>query len=108
MIKMIIALSTYPDKKSASVAARGLVEKKLAACVSIISIERSFYRWKGKILKAPEFLLLIKTTKTLYPKLETLIKESHPHKVPEIIFLEVKGGQKDYLDWVRKSVIPDF
>ena len=105
---MIIVLSAYPDRKSAEKSASEIVEKKLAACVSMIAIDRSFYRWKGKVEKHPEYLLLIKTTKKAYARLERQIKKTHPHHVPEIIFIEVKGGQKDYLEWVRKSTIPGF
>jgi periplasmic divalent cation tolerance protein len=100
---MILVLSTYPDRKSADDAAQSLVEKELAACVSIINIEQSIYRWKGKLEKSPEYLLIIKTTESAYPQLETHIKSTHPHSVPEIVYLEVKGGQKDYLDWVNES-----
>jgi len=100
---MIIVLSTYPDRKSAEDAAEMLVEKELAACVSIIKIEQSVYRWKGKIEKTPEYLLLIKTTQKAYQQIETELKKTHPHKVPEIAYFEIKGGQKDYLDWVDAS-----
>lgn len=100
---MIIVLSTYPDKGSAAQAALELVEKEFAACVSILRIEGSVYRWKGKIVSDEEYLLLIKTTMKAYPRVEAHIKQSHPHKVPEILFLEVKGGQKDYLEWVERN-----
>lgn len=100
---MIIVLSTYPDRKSAEDAAEMLVEKELAACVSILKIEQSVYRWKGKTEKMPEYLLIIKTTQKAYPQLETEIKKTHPHKVPEIIYFEIKGGQKDYVGWVEAN-----
>jgi periplasmic divalent cation tolerance protein len=105
---MIIVLSTYPDRKSADKAAMELVERKLAACVSRIKLENSVYRWEGKIERHPEFLLLAKTTSKAYTRLERQIKKTHPHSVPEIVYLEVKGGQKDYLDWVRKNALPGF
>ena len=104
---MIIALSTYPDKLSADQAAESIIGKELAACVSILRIEQSVYKWKGKIERSPEFLLVIKTTRKAYPLLETHIKGTHPHKVPEIIYLDVSGGQKDYLGWVEASVLPN-
>ncbi len=97
---MIIVLSTYPDRETAAKAAMDLVEKEFAACASIIKVEDSVYRWKGKIEAHPEFLLLVKTTLKAYPRVETHIKRTHPHKVPEIIWLDVKGGQKDYLEWI--------
>ncbi len=100
---MIIVLSTYPNKKSAEENAQRIVEKGLAACVSIISIEDSFYRWKGKIERHAEYLLIIKTTEKAYAQLEIFIKENHPHQVPEIVYLEAKGGQKDYLQWLESN-----
>jgi len=105
---MIIVLSTYPDRRSAEKSASEIVERRLAACASMIATGRSYYRWKGKMEKRQEYLLLIKTTKKAYTRLERQIKKTHPHHVPEIIFIEVKGGQRDYLEWVRKSVIPGF
>lgn len=100
---MILVLSAYPDRKSADAAAVSLVEERLAACASIIKIEQSVYRWKGKIEKSPEYLLVIKTTENAYPKLETRIKDTHPHAVPEIVRLDVKGGNTEYLAWVSES-----
>ncbi|MFZ5501699.1 MAG: divalent-cation tolerance protein CutA [Candidatus Micrarchaeota archaeon] len=101
---MIIVLSAYPDSKSAESAAQTLVEKRLAACVSIINVESSTYRWEGKVEKAPEKLLLIKSVKRAYPVIERYIKKTHPHKVPEIAYLEATGGQKDYISWLEASV----
>jgi periplasmic divalent cation tolerance protein len=102
---MILVFSTYPDEKSADSAAAAILEKKLAACVSIIKIQNSVYRWEGKIEKSPEYLLLMKTTKKAYGELETFIKQTHPHKVPEIIYIDVEGGNKDYLQWVGSSTL---
>jgi periplasmic divalent cation tolerance protein len=100
---MIIVLSTYPDKSSAQKAAADLVERRLAACVSIIPIECSVYRWKGKIEKRSERLLLIKTGKSAYSAVERRIKETHPHRVPEIVYVTVDRGNRDYLGWVETS-----
>jgi periplasmic divalent cation tolerance protein len=102
---MILVLSTYPSRKSAEKAAIGIVEKELAACVSIIKVDDSVYKWKGKVEIHPEYLLLIKTRKKAYLQLEAFIKQGHPHEVPEIIFLEIKGGNKDYLEWIDSSVL---
>ncbi len=101
---MIIVLSTYPDKSSAEKAAADLVGLGLAACVSVIPIESSTYRWKGRIEKHPERLLLIKTAKRAYGALEQRIKETHPHSVPEIACVSVARGNKGYLEWVEDSV----
>lgn len=101
---MIIVYSTYPDRKSADKAASMLVEKRLAACVSIIKIEQSVYRWQNKVEKCPEWLLMIKTAKRAYPSLERYIKRTHPHKVPEIAYVDVEKGLPGYLRWLESSV----
>jgi len=101
---MIIVFSTYPDRKSADAAASMLVEKRLAACVSIMRIEQSVYRWNKKVEKCPEWLLMIKTAKRAYPSLERYIKRTHPHRVPEIIYVDVEKGLPSYLRWLESSV----
>ena len=42
--------------------AQDLVAEKLAACVSIVPGVQSFFAWVGKVDKANELLLVIKTT----------------------------------------------
>lgn len=102
---MILILNTCPDKKTANKIAQSLVRKKLAACVSIISLEKSVYRWKGKMEKAKEWLLLIKTKTSLYKKVEAHIKKNHPHEVPEIIAVSVKESEWLYKRWVEKNTL---
>lgn len=99
MIIVLTALSKKPDAEKLS---RLLVEKRLAACVSILAPEKSIYRWKGRIIEDEEFLLLIKTTKDKYARLETTIRMNHPYDLPEIVMLKVDGGSKRYLDWVAR------
>ncbi len=99
---MILILSTVPKLRDAESLAKLLVEKKLAACVNIIKIEKSIFKWKGKINSYPEYLLLIKSTAGKYTRLERAIKKNHPYALPEIIRLKVDGGLKKYLDWVAR------
>lgn len=99
---MILILTTVPKQSDAEKLAKLLVEKKLAACVNIIKIEKSIYLWKGKIVENKEFLLIIKSTAGKYVKLERTIRKNHPYKLPEIVRLRVDGGYKKYLDWVAR------
>lgn len=99
---MRIVFTTVPKKSDAEKLARALVERKLAACVNILPIEKSVYRWKGKIQGAGEFLLLIKTAKP-YEKLEKFIRKNHPYGLPEIVALPVVKGYAKYLKWIARS-----
>jgi len=102
---MIVIMNTCPDKESAEKIAKALVTKKLAACVSILPIEKSFYRWKGKMEEEKEFLLIIKTRDKLYPRVEAHIKANHPHEVPEIISVPVKKSEKLYSTWIERNTL---
>jgi len=43
--------------------ARGVIDKKLAACVNVLlGPMNSYYTWKGKLEVAREYLLVMKTT----------------------------------------------
>jgi len=102
---MMLIMNTIPDKETAEKLAKSLVEKKLAACVSIIPIGKSVYRWKGKIEEKEELLLLIKTKERLFQRVEAHIRANHPHDVPEIIGFKADKGQQMYLSWADRSTI---
>ena len=100
----ILIITTIPDKESAKIIAKILVEKQLAACVQIFPIE-SIYTWKGEICNEEEFVLFIKTKPGLFDKVSAAIKENHKYEVPEIIQIPVTDGLPDYLKWINDSVI---
>jgi len=99
-----IVLTTIGSKSEAEDLAWELVERKLAACVNIIDMQTSIYRWKGEIKSEKECLLLIKTTATLSEHLIGAIRQLHPYEVPEYIELAIEGGSSKYLDWIAGSV----
>ena len=74
----IMVLSNVPDQASAKKLAQHLVEKRLAACVNILSPCVSIYHWQGKIESVNEIPLLIKTTADRYAAVEQAIRELHP------------------------------
>lgn len=84
--------------------ARSVVDKRLAACVNIplVPIE-SVYRWKQKVEKAKEVLLLLKTSTKRLAALEREVKRLHSYEVPEFLVLSVAAGSKDYLAWLIHS-----
>jgi periplasmic divalent cation tolerance protein len=87
--------------------ARNVVTKRLAACVNIVlSPAESVYRWKGKIEKAREYLLLVKTTAKLLAELEREVKRLHSYGIPEFIALPIAAGSREYLTWLGESVKP--
>ena len=84
---------------------RAVVEKRLAACANILRVPvESVYWWKGKVEKAREVMVLLKTTAERLKKLETEVKRLHSYDVPEFVALPVVAGSREYLRWVRGNV----
>jgi periplasmic divalent cation tolerance protein len=99
-----LVLVTCASHIQAKLIARSVVEKRLAACVNILrSPIESHYRWQGKVEKARELLLLIKTTTRKLGGLEREVKRLHSYEVPEFIALPIVAGSKAYLDWLDEN-----
>lgn len=99
-----VVLTTVADRRAALKLAKPLVERHLAACVGVIPGAMSLYRWKGRVQTSREALLLVKTSRRLWPKVLNYIKKSHPYEVPEIILLPIVAGSKEYLSWLNASL----
>ena len=99
-----IVLVTCPSSQEAEKLARGLVEKRLAACVNVIQGVNSFFRWEGKLDHAQEVLLILKTARSKFTLLEKYVKAHHSYQVPEVIFLPIAMGHGPYLNWIGDSL----
>ncbi len=100
----IVIFCTASTEKEAGQIAQTLVEREEAACVNIVPMIRSVYRWKGRISSENEQLLLIKTTQALLEDVKKTVKELHSYELPEIIALTVDDGDKNALSWIASVV----
>jgi len=100
-----IVLVSCGKLKEARRIARGVVAKRLAACVNVFaSPVESFYTWKGKLEKSCEFILVIKTTEKRLANLEKEVMRLHSYEVPEFVVQEIAGGSREYLRWLADSL----
>jgi len=99
----IIVFMTASNGEEAARLADMLVGAHLAACVQILPEMESVYRWQGKIERAPEILILAKTTRSKFEELEREVRALHSYDTPEIIAVPVVAGSAPYLDWLRKG-----
>ncbi|MCD9030446.1 divalent-cation tolerance protein CutA [Luteimonas sp. Y-2-2-4F] len=106
-LSALLCLSTCPDAATAGRLADRLVAERLAACVSLLPGIASVYRWEGRVTRAEEVQLLIKTTRARLPALRDRLAELHPYEVPELIACEVAGGLPAYLDWIARETAPE-
>ena len=103
--KFRVVLVTCGTLEEARKIARAVVEKRLAACVSIAThAVESFYTWEGKLEHSSEYLLLIKTSAERLKELEQEVVELHSYDTPEFIVLPVVAGSEKYLQWLADSV----
>jgi periplasmic divalent cation tolerance protein len=100
----IIVFMTAASTDEASHIAQLLVEKNLAACVQILPEMQSVYRWKGKIEKQPEILILAKTVESKFSELEIQVRAVHSYETPEIVATPITSGSTPYLEWLSASV----
>lgn len=101
-----IALVTAPNLKTARRLASLALEARLVACANLIPSVESHYRWQGKIERGTEVLMILKTTAKCVGKLEKLIIAEHPYNTPEFIILDLRAGNRRYLDWLNTGCKP--
>ena len=99
-----VVLVTCGSMAEARRIGRSAVEKKLAACANILQGVDSIYCWKGKVERAREVLVIMKTTATRLRELEREVKRMHSYDVPEFVVLPLVAGSREYLGWVGESV----
>ncbi len=103
-IKFVLVLVTAPDVTTARKLADNALRAHLVACANLLPKLESHYWWQGKLDKASEVLLLMKTKRACLAKLEKLIVAKHPYDTPEFIVLPITKGNRRYLNWVADSV----
>lgn len=97
--RLSLLITTVNSLDKAKEMARKIIEKKLAACISISNIS-SLYFWEGKLVEDDEYMLIIKTDASKISRLEDWISNNHPYEVPEILVIDAKANEK-YMRWVE-------
>ncbi len=105
MNEALIVLSTAGSEQEARRIGQALVERQLAACVNILSGVESIYRWKGRVERSPECLMIIKTTRAGFPSLQAAILALHSYDIPEVIAFQVAEAASGYLQWLNEAIV---
>jgi periplasmic divalent cation tolerance protein len=100
MDRAVFVYTTWPAAADAEAAGRILVERRLAACVNILPGMVSHYRWEGKVERAEEAVMIIKTRASLADAVSDAVKELHSYDTPAIVVLSVESVEKGYLGWL--------
>jgi periplasmic divalent cation tolerance protein len=100
----IVIVTTVGTEEQAYLIAREIVARRQAACVNILPGVRSIYRWKGKICKDGELLLVVKTMESEFEAVAATIRELHSYELPEILSFAATRGEPSFLAWIVQSV----
>ncbi len=63
----------------------------------------SHYWWDGKIERAEEVVMLVKTRAALAGAVGDAVKEHHSYTIPAIMTLPVDNVDPDYQAWITKE-----
>lgn len=99
----VVVLTTLPADADAPAFARALVDERLAACVNVLPVMESVYRWEGAMQEEPERQIVMKTARSRLPILWDRVRELHPYDVPEFIVLPIVDGSDAYLRWIGEE-----
>lgn len=104
MTDKIAVLCTCSSADEARLLARALIEKRLAACVSLLPPVRSIYHWKGAVEEGEETLMIVKSSRPLFDRLRAEIARLHSYEEPEIVALPIVDGSESYLEWMDREL----
>jgi periplasmic divalent cation tolerance protein len=101
---VVLLLVTTGGRDEAERLGEALVQRRLAACGSVVPNIHSFFYWEGKLQREHEALLLLKTTATRSAEAQEYVRQHHSYQLPEILEVKVSGGSRAYLDWLLAEV----
>jgi periplasmic divalent cation tolerance protein len=104
MSDAVIAFTAIDSEERATVLARELVDRKLAACVHIFPKGKSIYFWNGNHHEDAEFQLMIKTSADMVEALKKAIPALHSYEVPELLVVPVSDSNAAYLQWLNTTL----
>ena len=95
-------ITTESRKANALRLAKLLIQKKLAACVSIKQIF-SIYEWNDDIEETKEFEIIIKSKLEYKDCLIDFVNKNSTYDVPQIIYKKYHAEMK-YYEWLNKTI----
>ncbi len=99
---MILIYTVCKTKQEAKKIANMLVRLRLVACANFWPIE-SVYCWNNKLVNGKEAVLILKTRKNYYKRIESIIKKIHRYEVPCILRIDISQANRQYRDWLMRE-----
>ena len=101
-MEVLIMITTESSKTNAFKVAKLLIQKKLAACVSIKQVF-SIYEWDNDITETKEFEITIKSKPELKNDLINFLQRITTYDVPQILYKKYHA-EMTYFDWLNETI----
>ncbi|WP_395622296.1 divalent-cation tolerance protein CutA [Sphingomonas daechungensis] len=105
-MSVVSVYAIFATAEEAERIGRIVVEERLAACINILGICRSIYRWQGEVETAEEVPAILKTTGEAADALISRIAGLHSYDVPCIAVWPIEKLLLSYAEWAEQSVGP--
>ena len=102
-MELLLVYATAPDMDTARTMARDLVGSRAVACVNIMSATESIYLWQGEVQQAREVAMIMKTTKSAWPRLMAELTVRHPYTIPSLSAYAATAALPAFAQWVGQE-----
>lgn len=100
---MTILYLVCSSEAEADKIADALLHKRLIVCAKKLPVKSSF-RWKGKLNKADEIVLLLETEERFFEAIESEISQLHNHKVFVLVSIPVGKTSAGVAEWLEEEL----
>lgn len=103
-MKPVLLFLTCANVKEAETIGQRLLEKRLVVCVKKLPVS-SASRWKGRIERAEEVLLLLESIAEDFSAIEREVKKLHSFETFVLVSIPVQRASKGVLAWMREELV---
>lgn len=100
---MTILYLVCPSEEETDKISDVLLEKRLVACAKKLPV-KSIFRWKGKLNKADETLLLLETEDRFFDAVESEVRKLHSHKTFVLVSIPVERTSAGVTEWLKEEL----
>src|SRR3989338_7080481 len=100
---MTILYLVCASEQEADKITEALLEEKLIACAKKLSV-KSVFKWKGKLNKADEIVLLLETEDRLFDTIENEVRKLHSHKTFILASIPVGKTSEGVTEWLKEEL----
>jgi periplasmic divalent cation tolerance protein len=97
---------TAGSEEEALALGEAAVAGRLAACANVFPAIGSVYHWEGRLERASEAVLVLKTRTDLVPALRDEIKRRHSYRVPAFLVVSLDQVEPAYAAWMEAELRP--